>query len=125
MDPIAIYAIATTLVNGFPKVSFEQLPKGWTMADCIKHHEEKLNKRPNTQAFCLSRERPYKPLTNPRVYLISVKDHKTPGVPSIDLTRWKGTIEECQQVVDRFAGRVQAFCYATEKLETRGPHRFG
>lgn len=63
MDPATIYAITVTLVGiGLPpKVNVEPLPPEWTMADCVKDHEEKLAGKPNTMARCISRDRPFEP----------------------------------------------------------------
>lgn len=134
MDPATIYAITVTLVGiGLPpKVDVEPLPPQWTMADCIKDHENKLAGKPNTMARCVSRDRPF----------ISSDDHSDDGAiyavgivyldpnspPAVKAARLvpQPSIEECKrQIEDKFANRrgMLTFCVRMKtRMQTCSPH---
>lgn len=113
MDPATIYAITVTLVGigTVPEIKIERLPPQSTMADCIRDHEKKLANQPHTRAKCVSRDR-FKPPPLRR-YLISIDS----DTRAVDLTKWKGTLSECREVVSRYSDRVRAFCVEAAKLD--------
>src|SRR5690554_3515788 len=120
MDPATIYAI-TVIVSGdnLPDISIVPLPPEWTLADCIEQHEKKFTNAPDTRAMCVSWQRFKRPPT--KRYLISIDADSH----AVHLTKWKGTLSECEQIVNRYSDKVTAFCVEARKLETTTPPRHG
>lgn len=127
MDPATIYAITVTLVGvGLPpKVSVEPLPPEWTMADCIRDHEQKLASTPRTMARCVSRDRPYVPPNGEEdggsVYavLIGFPGNGRPPIVKAAKLNPQPSLEECKsQFEERFANQkgVLTFCV---RMKTR------
>lgn len=123
MDPATIYAITVTLAGiGLPpEVQVERLPPQWTMADCIKDHEQKLAGRPNTMARCVSKDRPFTNADDadePVVYGIDIVFGYKNRNPTVSVFRPTPAIsmEECKtKYADIFANRrgVRAYCVKT------------
>lgn len=134
MDPATIYAITVTLIaSGMPpSFEVEPLPPEWTMADCIKDHEEKLAGKPNTMARCVSRDRPFKgPFDTDEevVYAIGIIF----GNPSQPLTVQVSeptppvSLDECEKkFAARFANHpgIRGYCFKSRTVPTTcDPHR--
>lgn len=121
MDPATIYAITVTLagIGSIPKITIERLPPQWTMADCIKDHEEKLAGKPNTMARCVSRDRPYygpDTTDDDVVYTLGIIFGKKDADPTMKVTEPTPQVplETCQrEFADHFASRrgVRAYCF--------------
>src|SRR5690554_5997888 len=121
MDPATIYAITVTLV-GFglpPDVTVIPMPPEWTMDKCIEEHEAKFADRPDAKAMCVSWQRFKRPLE--KRYLISIRSDDN----AVDLTKWQGTLTECQDIVQRYSATVVAFCVEARKLERSSKPRHG
>lgn len=131
MDPATIYAITVTLVGvGLPpKVDVEPLPPQWTMADCIKDHEDKLADRPNTMARCVSRDRPFTAKDVPEsIYAVGIIFWNPNSQPKVVGARLvpQPTMEECKRLIENaYPSRrgILTFCIKSKhQLQNCEPH---
>lgn len=121
MDPATLYAITIVFKQPAPDIRFNKLGPQWTLSECIRLHEKPLRRAKGVAGFCLLSERTdipevikVAPLPKTKRYLISIDS----DTRAVDLTKWKGTLTECQHVIDRYAGQVTAFCVESRKLQT-------